>query len=211
MPVSKHPIEAVSLKDPSLGLTERLNALIREHGVTKGRVRLELAQDERYASLTINEYETLLMQHDLAEVLRNPLKFAAQKARHAWSDPLAVPVKAMEYAKYDLVRAVNKLMDALGLSSSRLEFALARALEVPASRLLRMRRSVNLLVSDAGSTGEGAVVEGTFQAPIMVQWRPAVAGQRTVEVSPQQIPLASRVADTNLSSAPDLLQRSCGL
>ena len=130
----------------------------------------------------MNEYETLLMQHDLAEVLRNPLKFAAQKARHAWSDPLAVPVKAMEYAKYDLVRAVNKLMDALGLSSSRLEFALARALEVPASRLLRMRRSVNLLVSDAGSTGEGAVVEGTFQAPIMVQWRPAAAGQRTVEV-----------------------------
>ena len=53
--------------------------------------------------MTINEYETLLMQHDLAEVLRNPLKFAAQKARHAWSDPLAVPVKAMEYAKYDLV------------------------------------------------------------------------------------------------------------
>ncbi len=134
------------------------------------------------ASLTINEYETLLMQHDLAEVLRNPLKFAAQKARHAWSDPLAVPVKAMEYAKYDLVRAVNKLLDALGLSSSRLEFALARALEVPASRLLRMKRSVNLLVSDTGSSGEGAVVEGTFQAPIMVQWRPAVAGRRTVEV-----------------------------
>ena len=35
VPVSKHPIEAVSLKDPSLGLTERLNALIREHGVQK--------------------------------------------------------------------------------------------------------------------------------------------------------------------------------
>ena len=88
----------------------------------------------------------------------------------------------MDYAKYDLVRAVNKLLDALGLSSSRLEFALARALEVPASRLLRMKRSVNLLVSDTGSSGKGAVVEGTFQAPIMVQWRPAASGQRTVEV-----------------------------
>ena len=182
VPVSKHPIEAVSLKDPGFGLSGKLNELVRDHGVTKGRVRLQLAAAERDASLTINEYETLLMQHDLAEVLRNPLKFAAQKARNAWSDPLAVPVKAMDYAKYDLVRAVNKLLDALGLSSSRLEFALARALELPASRLLRMKRSVNLLVSDAGSSGKGAVVEGTFQAPIMVQWRPPASGQRTVEV-----------------------------
>ena len=45
-----------------------------------------------------------------------------------------------------------------------------------------MKRSVNLLVSDSGSSGHGAVVEGTFQAPIMVQWRPAASGQRTVEV-----------------------------
>jgi thiamine phosphate synthase YjbQ (UPF0047 family) len=182
VPVSRHPIEAVSLKDPSLGLAERVNQLIRQHGVTKGRVRLELAPAERDASLTINEYETLLMQHDLAEVLRNPLKFAAQKARHAWSDPFAVPGKAVEYARYDLVRAVNKLLDALGLSASRLEFALARALEVPASRLLRMKRSVNLLVSDSGSSNGGAVVEGTFQTPIMVQWRSAAGGRRTVEV-----------------------------
>lgn len=182
VPVSRHPIEAVSLKEPSIGLTNRLNSLIREHGVAKGRVRLELAPDERDASLTINEYETLLMQHDLADVLRNPLKFAAEKARNAWSDPRAVPGKAFDYAKYDLVHAVNRLLDAVGLSASRLEFAIARALEVPASRLLRMKRSVNLLVSDSGQAGQGAVVEGTFQAPIMVQWRAAARGERTVNV-----------------------------
>ena len=182
VPVSSHPIEAVNLRDPKLGLGDQLKELIREHGVTKGRVRLELARAERDASLTINEYETLLMQHDLQEVLRNPLKFAAQKARHAWSDPRAVPGKAMDYAKYDLVLAVNRLMDALGLSSSRLEFLLARALQFPASRLLRLKRSVNLLVSDASHPGEGALVEGAFQAPIMVQWSPASAGQREVEV-----------------------------
>ena len=34
------------------------------------------------------------MRHDLAEVLRNPLRFAAEKARHAWNDPRAVPMKA---------------------------------------------------------------------------------------------------------------------
>ena len=113
------------------------------------------------------------MRHDLAEVLRNPLRFAAEKARHAWNDPRAVPLKAIEYAKYDLVRALNQLVDAVGLSASRIERILARALEVPASRFLRMKRSIDLLVSDARTPGRGAVVEGTFQTPILVQWRTA--------------------------------------
>jgi hypothetical protein len=122
------------------------------------------------------------MQHDLMDVLRNPLKFAAEKARHAWNDPRAVPMKAMEYAKYDLVHALNKLMDTLGLSASRLEFMLARALELPASRFLRMKRSVNLLVSDSASPGRGALVEGTYQAPILVQWRPTERGVRKIDL-----------------------------
>jgi hypothetical protein len=182
VPVSSHPIEAVNLKDPTIGISERIAAFIDEHGVAKGRVRLELGPAERDASLTINEYETLLMQHDLMEVLRNPLKFAAEKARHAWHDPFAVPAKAMEYAKYDLVRALNRLVDTIGLSSSRLERLLARALELPASRLLRMKRGVNLLVSDQDRPGHGRLVEGTFQAPILVQWRAASCGVRRVDL-----------------------------
>lgn len=183
VPVSAHPIEAVNLKDGRLGLFDQLGRFIDEHGVTKGRVRLELAPSENFASLTVNEYETLLMRHDLAEVLRNPIRFAAQKARSAWDDPMSVPGKAMGYAKYDLVHALNQLVEALGLSASRIEGILARALEVPASRFLRMKRSVDLLVSDAGTPGKGAVVEGTFQAPIMVQWRPATRGAREVHVA----------------------------
>jgi CBS-domain-containing membrane protein len=124
------------------------------------------------------------MQHDLAEVLRNPLRFAAEKARHAWNDPMAVPAKALGYAKYDLVRALNRFVDALGLQSSRIERLLARTLEVPAARFLRMRRSVDLLVSDSKTPGSGAVVEGTYQAPILVQWRPpAHSGQRTIDIA----------------------------
>jgi CBS-domain-containing membrane protein len=133
--------------------------------------------------LTVNEYETLLMQHDLADVLRNPLRFAAEKARHAWNDPRAVPAKALGYAKYDLVRAVNRLMDAVGLRESRIERLLARTLEVPASRFMRMRRSVDLLVSDAQTPGQGAVTEGTYQTPILVQWRPAGGAVRRLDVS----------------------------
>ncbi len=182
VPVSKHPVDAVNLKAPRLGLYGELAEFIDRHGVSKGRVRLELAPGEQFASLTVNEYETLLMQHDLAEVLRNPLSFAVQKARHAWSDPRSVPTKAIDYAKYDMVRALNQLLDRFGLGASLVERILARALAVPASRFLRMKRSVDLLVSDSRTPGRGAVVEGTYQSPIMVQWRPADARERVIDV-----------------------------
>jgi len=164
-------------------LYDQLGELIAAHGVEKGRVRLDLASGEQFASLTVNEYETLLMRYDLAEVLKNPLRFAAQKAKHAWNDPRAVPSKTIDYAKYDLVRAMNRLVDALGLAESAIERVLAQALAVPASRFLRMKRSVDLLVSDSKTPGAGRVIEGTYQAPIMVQWRRADKGERIVNVT----------------------------
>jgi thiamine phosphate synthase YjbQ (UPF0047 family) len=183
VPVSGHPIDAVNLKDAKFGLYDQLGDLIASHGVTKGRVRIALASTEQAASLTVNEYETLLMQHDLAEVLRNPVKFAAEKARHAWNDPRAVPAKAIGYAKYDLVRALNRLVDAFGLQASRLEQIAARAIGVPASRFLRSHRAVNLMISDSATPGHGAVVQGTYQAPILVQWRAATNATRSVDVT----------------------------
>jgi hypothetical protein len=173
-------VDAVNLKDSRLGLYDELDQLIMKYGVEKGRVRLSLGSGEQYASLTVNEYETLLMRYDLADVLKNPLRFAAQKAKHAWDDPRAVPSKAFDYAKYDLVRAVNRLVDTLGLAESAIERVLSKALAVPAARFLRMKRSVDLLVSDTGARGRGAVVEGTYQTPIMVQWRRAHRGERQV-------------------------------
>jgi hypothetical protein len=181
VPVSRtHPVDAVNLKDSRLGLYDQLDELIQKYGVEKGRVRLSLGSGEQFASLTVNEYETLLMRYDLAEVLKNPLRFAALKAKHAWDDPRAVPSKAFDYAKYDLVRAVNRLVDALGLAESAIERVFSKALAVPASRFLRMKRSVDLLVSDTHARGRGAVVEGTYQTPIMVQWRRASRGERQV-------------------------------
>lgn len=183
VPVSSHPIDAVNLKEAHVGLNEQIAELIARYGVTKGRIRLELPADEQFASLTVNEYETLLMRHDLADVLHNPLRFAAEKARHAWDDPRAVPGKALAYAKYDLVRAVNRLVDALGLQASRVEQLIARALEVPASRFLRMERAVDLLVSDGKSPGKGQLVAGTYQSPILVQWRPSGREVREINVT----------------------------
>lgn len=183
IPVSAHPIDAVNLRGAKLGLYDTVGELIKRHGVTKGRIRLELALGEQHASLTVNEYETLLMQHDLAEVLQHPLKFATEKVRHVWNDPRAVPSKARAYAKYDLPHTVNRLLDALGIDAPLIERLVARSLEAPASRFMRMRRTVDLLVSDSAVPGKGALIEGTYQTPILVQWRTARATTRKIEVS----------------------------
>ena len=58
---------------------------------SNGRIDISLAPNEHHAGLTVNEYETLLMKHDLAEVLRNPLRFMAEKGKHMPSQPQGHP------------------------------------------------------------------------------------------------------------------------
>ena len=183
VPVSAHPIEAVNLKDPRSGLYEEVGSFIARYAPGKGRLRLELAPGERHACLTVNEYETLLMRHDLAEVLREPFRFAAEKARHVWNHPGAVPGKARAYAQHDVLQALNQLVDVLGLPTSRIEQWVARALAVPADRLFGVKRSIDLLVSDDNAVGRDAIVEGTYQSPILIHWRGTSRRVRTVNVS----------------------------
>lgn len=182
VPVSTHPIDSVSLKDPRLGLYERLSEFVASAGVAKGQLRIVLDPAERHSALTVNEYETLLMKHDLADVLRNPLRFFAEKSRHALANPLAVPAKTLGYAKYDFVRVLNKSLDTLGLRGSFVEKVLANSLAVPAARFFRMRRSVSLLVSERND-GTHGLIEGTYQSPILVQWQRAPRETRSLEVT----------------------------
>ena len=81
IPIAARSVDSVNLKDPSLGLFEQLEELIARYEVTKGRIHMTLAAGERQAALTINEYETLLMQHDLPEVIRNPFRFMGDRRR----------------------------------------------------------------------------------------------------------------------------------
>lgn len=181
VPVSDHQVDSVNLKDPKLGIYEQIVGLVKQHGVTSGRVRLELAGGERQAGLTVNEYETLLMRHDLAEVLRNPFRFAAEKGRHMWASPRSIPAKALDYAKYDMVRAMNQVLDMTGLRASLLERLFARAIAVPAGRFLRMKRAINLRVRE--NDGHGVIADGRYQSPILVQWHRADARVRTLEAT----------------------------
>ena len=182
VPVSHHPIDSVNLGDPRLGLVERVNELLAASGLEKGRVDISLGAAERNVGLTVNEYETMLMRHDLVEVLKDPLKFAAQRGRHMIDDPLAIPTKTLNYAKYDFPRLVNSLMEALRWDTSVLERAVAKLMAVPARRLLRSRR-VTFLATEDGSDGRPRLVRGTYQSPILVQWQPAETKSRKVEIT----------------------------
>jgi thiamine phosphate synthase YjbQ (UPF0047 family) len=182
VPVSSHRIDSVSLRDPRLGLFDQLHELLAERGITTGRVTIELPPQEKHAGLTVNEYETLLMKHDLAEVLRDPLRFMARKGRSMISDPGAIPDKAKNYAKYDLVRLVYRVVDTLGLSESLVERVIDKCLAVPAERFLRMKRSVTLLVAEDEANGEGTIVQGRYQSPILVQWRKSEQQCRRLKV-----------------------------
>ena len=181
VPVSHHPLDSVNLADPRLGFIDRINDLLARTGLEKGRVDISLGPAERNVGLTVNEYETMLMRHDLVEVLKDPLKFAAQRGRHMIDDPLAIPSKTINYAKYDVPRLLNSLMEALHWDHGVLERLMAKVMAVPARRLLRSRR-VTFLASDDAGEGRPRMVRGTYQSPILVQWQPAEGRARQLDV-----------------------------
>lgn len=184
IPVSKHPVDSVNLADPRLGLLDQVSDLIARHGLGRGRVDLVIDPSERNVGLTVNEYETLLMQHDLVDVLRDPLRFAKLKARNALNDPFAVPGKTLNYAKFDAVRVLNSLMEALHLDQSSFERLVAKVMSVPARRFLRTRRVSFLAASDADG---GRLVRGTYQSPILVQWQTAERQERRINIVLSQL------------------------
>jgi hypothetical protein len=63
------------------------------------------------------------------------------------------------------------------------ENILSRAIAMPASRFLRMKRSVSLLVSDRDHSGVGSITEGTYQSPILVQWHRGKRQARVLDVT----------------------------
>ncbi len=182
IPVSNHPIDSINLRDDRLGLFEQLHDLLKHYEIVKGRVDIALEPEEEHAGLTVNEFETLLMQHDLVDVLRDPLRFMAQKGRSMLRNPKAIPSRAKEYAKYDLVQVVNEFLDKVGLSESLVERIIDKFLAMPASHFLHMKRSVSLPVLNINGNGCGAIVQGTYQSPILVQWKRAAAKTRHVNV-----------------------------
>ena len=94
------------------------------------------------------------MTHDLREVLRNPLRFMASLGKGALQEPFAIPAKTLNYAQYDAVQLFNELMDRVGVRRSLVERLVNRALAVPVSYFLRMKRGISLPVLDRRGRGD---------------------------------------------------------
>ena len=130
--------------------------------------------------LTVNEFETLLMQHDLTHVLSNPMRFMAEKGWHMLRNPRVVPMKMLNYAKYDLVHVVNKTLDKLQMSGSLLGRGIQSVLATQAAKALRMKRTVSFLITKPEDEGP-SIVSGTYQSPIMIQWNASTKNTRRLE------------------------------
>lgn len=185
IPASPHPIDAQNLRDPGLGFIGVLQDMVRRHGVSFGSFRVALPEEERHAGLTVNEYETLLMNYDLREALRNPFRFMAQTSRDmrdALRDPRSIPAKAINFAQFDAVQVLNQVLDRIRLRDSLVERVVNRAVALPVSHFLRMKRAFGLPVLDRGGSGTGEIGWGTYQSPILVQWRGAERKTRALDV-----------------------------
>jgi thiamine phosphate synthase YjbQ (UPF0047 family) len=183
VPMSHHPIDSINLKDPRFGLFDQLQGMLEKYGLEKGRVDLALDRRELHAGLTVNEFENMLIQKDLTEVLKDPLKYVARKGRSFLSVPALMPEKVKYYATTDLVHIFNEMMDALQVGRSVIEKIVSRVLSVPASRFLGMKRNISLLVSNGKENGKGHLVQGTYQSPILVQWRKVPQCTRYLDVT----------------------------
>ena len=185
VPASSHPLDAQNLRDPELGVIDRLQELIRDHGVAFGRIDVSLPGYERDAGLTVNEYEALLMNYDLRDAISNPLAFMARTGRDVRSalrDPRTIPTKAVNFAQFDAVQVLNLLLDRVGLRDSLVARVVNRAVALPVSHFLRMKRSFSLPVLDREGKGRGEIGWGVYQSPILVQWKAPDARARVLDV-----------------------------
>ncbi len=183
IPVSKHPIDSVNLRDPKLGYLDKLNDILNKYEIERGRVDITLDPSERNAGITVNEYETLLMTYDLFHVLKNPMKFMSEKGRYILQNPGKIPSRTREYAKYDFVHIFNELMDAFHISQSGFEKMLAKVFTLPAEKFLRVKRGVSFLITNNGKSRTTQIVQGRYQTPILVQWKETPTLSRTITLT----------------------------
>lgn len=181
VPVSRHPVDSVNLADPRLGLLDSINDHLKRTGIEYARVDLKVDSAERNVGLTVNEYETLLIKHDLVEVLQNPLRFARIKGLNMIADPLSIPAKTVSYAQYDAVRILNSFMEAFRIDQSSFERMVAKMLSLPARYYFRSRRVSFLASCDGGNVSR--LIRGTYQSPILVQWQSAEKQTRNIDLT----------------------------
>jgi hypothetical protein len=183
VPVSaQHAINSFNLKDNCYGLFSHLNDLLESQGIDKGIIEISLAPEERHAALTVNEYETLLMRNDLPNAMSNPLRYMLRRCRDLLQYPTSIPGKTRSYVIYDLIHLYNKLMKKIHMTNSVVDKVLPR-LSLPLTHIFRFKKNIKLLVVGGMRAGSGRIVQGTYQSPILLQYRKADKGVRYLDIT----------------------------
>ena len=162
-----------------------LQALVAKHQIHRGLVTLELAPDEKHAGVTVNEFESLLVERDITDALLNPLRYmlynVPQFARH----PLMVPSKAKDMLLYEIhlairdgLRVANRsvsileyMVERLGMDLPLLEHVIDRIASPLEARWMNLGSTIRLLINAEDEAPLGRVMIGTYQSPILIQWR----------------------------------------
>ena len=211
---SSRAIEAVDLREPGSGFVDRLEELVEEHGISYGRLDVSLAPEETDASLTVNEFEPLLMKNDLRGALLSPLRFMADQGRQVLRTPRSLPGKALrlpgkalqlsgkalnvarmgttvlrtspgpviDTATVEAVHILNWALERMGVDESVIARMLNRALALPVSRFQGLRRDISLPVIHPEGDEKSKIPWGTYQSPILIQWRAPEGATRELDV-----------------------------
>lgn len=211
---SARPVDALDLREAECGFVDRIQALVDEHDVSFGRLDVTLAPEEAAASLTVNEFEPLLMNRDVRGALLSPLRFMADQGREVLKTPLSLPGKALrlpgkalrfsgktlrvakagttvlrsspgpvlDSATVEAVHVMNRVLARMGVDESVIARVLGRTLTLPVTRFQGLRRGISLPVIDRDGDGSGEIPWGTYQSPILLQWRAAPRPTRQLDV-----------------------------
>ncbi len=163
----------------------RLQSLVNKHNIHHGLVILELDSDEKNAGITVNEYETLLVERDLIDVLKNPLKYMLDNASALMRHPLTLPGEAKKILTYELhlairdglrfasrsVSALEYMVERLGMRLPLLESVIDRLATPLENRWMNLGTTARFLIHADHDVSPGRIAIGTYQSPILIQWR----------------------------------------
>jgi len=178
----EHSINSFNLKDPRYGLFSHLNDLVGAYDIDKGLIDIRLAQEERHATLTVNEFETMLMRNDLPDAMSNPLRYIVRRLIKLLQNPATIPSKTRSYAIYDLVHLYNTLIKNIKIGRSVIN-NVSSHLATPFSRIFSLKRHINLLVTSHEETGTGRIAQGIYQSPILLQHKRPNNDVRCLEIT----------------------------
>lgn len=164
---------------------KKLQALVEVHKIHRGFVTIELDSEETCAGITVNEFETLLVERDLTDVLMNPLQYMLEHASELVRHPMELPGKAKKVLTYELhlairdglrlanrsVSALEYMVERLGMRLPLLESVIDRLAKPLETRWMNLGTAARFLINAENEDAYGKIAVGTYQSPILIQWR----------------------------------------